>query len=90
MTGVVVLGILFKLTVVNNVESFTGVEAAVSTVCRRESKLVRVVSKVSVTGLEAGLVVVVRRGLVAGIVVVLDRGLEAGLTVVVSLDEDLV
>ena len=32
-TGVVVMGILFKLSVVNNVESDTGAEAAFSTVC---------------------------------------------------------
>jgi len=82
-TGVVVVGIRVKLNVVNNVESFTGVEAAFATVCWRESKLVRVVNKLFVTGLVAGLVVVVDRGLEAGLVLVVFSGLEAGLVLVV-------
>ena len=88
---VVVVGILFKLNVVNNVENFTGVEAAFSTVCWRESKLVRVVNKVFVTGLEDGPVVGFCRGPEAGLVVVVDLGLglETGV-VVVGLEEDLV
>ena len=80
----------------NNVENFTGGEPAFSTVCWSESKLVRVVNKVFVIGLKAGLVVVVRpgletaevvvdcRGLDAGVLVVVDRGLEAGLLVLVD------
>jgi len=84
-TGVVVVGILVKPNVVNNVDNCTGVEAAFSTVCWRDSKLVRVVNKVLVTAPEAGLVVVVSRGLETGLVVVVDLGLDTRLDVVVDL-----
>ena len=84
-TGVVVVGILVKPNVVNNVENLTGVDAAFSTVCWRDSKLVRVVNKVFVTAPEAGLVVVVSRGLETGVLVVVDLGLETRLVVVVDL-----
>ena len=84
-TGVVE-GILVKPNVVNNVENLTGVDAAFSTVCWRDSKLVRVVNKVFVTAPEAGLVVVVSRGLETGVLVVVDLGLETRLVVVVDLD----
>ena len=85
-TAVVVVGILVKPNVVNSVENLTGLDAAFSTVCWRDSKLVRVVNKEFVTAPEAGLVVVVSRGLETGVVVVVGLGLETGLVVVVDLD----
>ena len=66
---VVLVGILFKVKVVNIVESLTGLKES-CTVCWRESKLVRVRAEGVVGGLVTGIEGVVV-GLVTGLDVVL-------------------